>query len=680
MPIAGGNREERPDRAAGAAKQAAVRPDRRPGQHIKRTQPNTLRSISLTADRFFWAMLLLAVILSGFDLYRRLEIEWSHRTVAVAVEYRDLVLLSRQAGEQADVIYNKMHIRGAGGITVSELTGKDLAAGFLPVYYGSLATFKPFLKFDLALPLDRAAILIDKSEPFLQPIEDYLKVRMDDVVTLSTAEGTLIVLPAATDELADSGVLPDFTALTFAESVGAVSLYRPYPAPGVDGERSAESIRWLKDRYPSISCVIPAGQIVAGYPQLGFMAAALKELDIPVAQAEFVRQIGINELYSMAKPNILPLHSLVRDELISRRLTRGQVIERMVRAVHERSIRIVLFRPYELYSVGKLEPFLEDMQKMQDALKTRGYTMGWPETIPLSRASGGSAFGVSIIFMTMLWSYSRRYFDSFGSELTNAEVITTCGCAFALGLGIWNVPMISRFIGGFTTAFIATEAAIWSLDRYERPFHGLLAGLMITLAGGLTIASFYGVTESMLRLTPFSGVKLTLLLPPLLILAYDLKQRIHPESMLDIIARPPLWGELLLVGFLLVGAAVLTIRSDNASFVPGWEITFRDLLERILWVRPRTKEFLIGYPCLVIYHVIERRGWIEDYREVLRIGASMAFASAVNSFCHFHTLLPLTVVRVVNGWYLGIAIGFIALVFIDYVGAPIWKAGRELFD
>jgi hypothetical protein len=136
----------------------------------------------------------------------------------------------------------------------------------------------------------------------------------------------------------------------------------------------------------------------------------------------------------------------------------------------------------------------------------------------------------------------------------------------------------------------------------------------------------------------------------------------------------------MLAGCALGAAALLTLRSDNASFVPGWEARFRDILERLLWVRPRTKEFIIGYPCLIIYYVAERRGWLENYREVFRLGASVAFASAINSFCHFHTILILTAIRVVNGWILGIAVGFIALVMIDYVGRPFRRGLARLLE
>ncbi|MCL2683897.1 MAG: DUF5693 family protein, partial [Synergistaceae bacterium] len=343
------------------------------------------------------------------------------------------------------------------------------------------------------------------------------------------------------------------------------------------------------------------------------------------------------------------------------------------------SIRILLLRPYELYSVEKLEPLMEDLAIISDALASRSYSTGWPETIPMFRASVWSAIGLALVFSLCFWSYARRYFAS-DVKISFLELVTVVICSIAIGLGAWKITLVSKLLGGFAATFLVTEATIWALDRYEKPFYGLLTGLLIVLAGGLTIAAFYGTTNAMLRITPFSGVKMTLLIPPVLILASDLKNRVHPESFKDIVVRPPLWGELMIIGFILVAAAVVTIRSDNASFVPGWEVRFRDMLERLLWVRPRTKEFVVGYPFLIIYYLIKRRGWLENYREVFRIGASMAFASAVNSFCHFHTLLPLTAVRVANGWLLGIAVGLLAIVLIDFIWRPIWKVAAGLFD
>ena len=639
-----------------------------------------LRKPLLSSYAFFWLILLLAVLLCSGSLYRRLVVEWSHRTVAVVVDYRDVVLLSRQSGEMPSSIYDQLQERGVRGIVVNELTGKDLAAGMAPVAFGPLASFDPAYRTSLSVPLDRAAILTDNSDSTFAQMQEILDIRFPGSSKQVHGKQTLIVLPIAFDESSESGIVPDFAGLVFAQSVGASVIYRPAPAQGVDGERTAASLSWLLERYDSISSVLPLGQMIAGYPQLAPTVKVLKEKEISVAQVEFVRQIGASALFSAMNPDILPLHSLVREELISRRMSRDQVVERMVRAVHERSIRLVLMRPYDLYSVGKLPFFLEDLEKIHDDLRTRGYTLGWPQHIPRFGSSFLAALGLSLIFAMTFRSYAGRYSGALRERVTSFEAIVFFGFSLLLAILLWKISAVARLLGGVTAALVATEATIWALDRYHKPFDGLIAGLLIIMAGGLSIAAFYGSTSAMLRLTPFSGVKLTLLLPPILVLVNDLKRRVHPESLADIMRRPPLWGELVLVGVLLFGALLLTVRSDNFAFVPGWEIRFRDFLERTLWVRPRTKEFLVGYPCLIIYYSLVRGDVAARYREVFRIGASLAYASAINTFCHFHTLLPLTVVRVVNGWWLGIVVGFVALVAIDYIGGPIWRrGGRELF-
>lgn len=629
---------------------------------------------------FFWCALILAVVLAFPAVYRRLGVEWSHRVTSILVDYKDITSLANQAGEDRQAVYTAMAERGVRGITVAEFTGKDLAGGAMPFLFSSLGSIDPAYRTGVTAPLGRAAFLVDSSYPRLPLLMEYLRMRMPDVAKYVPGKQTLIVLPFSFDELGDSGIVPDFDALDFVEKNKVAAVYRPQPALGIDGEKAAASLMWLKRRYPSISCVLPAGQMIVGYPQIAPLAAVLKEHSISVGQAEFVRQIGVHSLFASMNPEILSLHSLTREELISRRLSRAQVVERMVRAVHERSVRLLLMRPYDLYSVEKLPTFLDDLQKIHDSLRGRGYSFGWPRTLPKLTSTLASALALALVFMASFWSYARRYIGSKKQTVSKIEAIIFAVLVLIVGLSVWKISAVGKLLGGLTAAFVAAEATIWALDRYNKPFEGLIAGLLIVVSGGLVIAAFYGTTSAMLRLTPFSGVKLTLLLPPLMVLANDMRKRVHPESLAEIMQRPPLWGELVLVGVFVVAAMVLTLRSDNFAFVPGWEARFRDFLERLLWVRPRTKEFLIGYPCLILYYSFVRGGVASHYREIFRIGASLAYASAINTFCHFHTLLPLTVIRVVNGWWLGILLGFVLLVTIDYVGGPIWRrGGRELF-
>ena len=124
----------------------------------------------------------------------------------------------------------------------------------------------------------------------------------------------------------------------------------------------------------------------------------------------------------------------------------------------------------------------------------------------------------------------------------------------------------------------------------------------------------------------------------------------------------------------LIALLVMAVRSDNVSNVPVLEVAFRDFMERLLAVRPRTKEFLIGYPALVLYWYLVRWNYIPRCREAVRLAASLAFCSAVNTFCHFHTLLRLSVIRVLNGWWLGMAAGVVLAALLHFVLIPLFRS------
>lgn len=625
--------------------------------------------------------MIIAVILAGGSLISRLRTEYANRYISIIVEYRDIVNLSSQARRSREDVMSELRKAGVLGITVAEFTGKDLAAGIMPLSFVPLSAISPSDRAGLDLPLDLGTLELDSSDPILPPMMDYLRTRMPGVVKHVPGKTTLVILPIPFNELTDAGIVPDIAALQFAESCGVRALYRPAGSTYSNSELIADAIVWIKKRFPSVSGILPAGNIIMGYPNLGPIVRVMKEQGLIAAQAEFVTQIGVASLMSQMAPRIIPLHSITREEVVSRRYSRQQIVDRMLRAAHERSIRFLLMRPYDLYSTDKLDAFVDDVKTIRDSLHEWGYAFAWPRGIPTSTSSLFASLALSIIFLATALSFVARYFGEAGSnEITLFDIGVFAAITFAFGLAIRLVPSISRLIGGFTAAFVATEAVLFALDRYTRPLRGILAGLLIIICGGLVIAAFYGTSDGMLRLTPFSGVQITLLLPPLLVFAHDLKRRVHPESIADLLSRPPLWGEIVLVGGVLLGAMIVSVRSGNSGSISGAETSIRDFLEWLLWVRPRTKEFLIGYPCLVIYYSLRRSDAIKHYRELFRIGATVGFASAVNTFCHFHTLLPITLLRVVNGWWLGILIGVALLVMIDFIAGPLWKkGGRELF-
>jgi hypothetical protein len=107
--------------------------------------------------------------------------------------------------------------------------------------------------------------------------------------------------------------------------------------------------------------------------------------------------------------------------------------------------------------------------------------------------------------------------------------------------------------------------------------------------------------------------------------------------------------------------------NDNPAIVSDLEVRLRSLLEQILFVRPRTKEILIGHPAMIVGLALMLRaaaftsqgraapfaGWAIL---ALTIGA-IGQTSIVNTMCHLHTPLTVGLTRIGVGLVLGGILG-----------------------
>ncbi|HPU18387.1 MAG TPA: DUF5693 family protein, partial [Bacillota bacterium] len=78
--------------------------------------------------------------------------------------------------------------------------------------------------------------------------------------------------------------------------------------------------------------------------------------------------------------------------------------------------------------------------------------------------------------------------------------------------------------------------------------------------------------------------------------------------------------------------------------------------------RPRTKEYIIAYPCLVLFLYYMKHTNLRVVQWVMAAGASILAASITNTFCHVFTDISTMYMRVINGLILGILTG--AIVYI----------------
>jgi hypothetical protein len=203
---------------------------------------------------------------------------------------------------------------------------------------------------------------------------------------------------------------------------------------------------------------------------------------------------------------------------------------------------------------------------------------------------------------------------------------------------------------------------------------------LISSLGALFVVGLLSSRMATVKITGFSGIKAQqagaiLLIAAVYYLAISSRGGLavaRERVRARVIA---LWNQPMTLGAIVIGLVAvvalmfLLARSGNdpGVGVSGVELKFRALLDRLLLVRPRTKEFLIGHPALLLgiaLTVLRRPKWALP---VLIIG-TIGQVSIVNTFCHLHTPLGISLLRVFNGLWLGIVVALAAAYVVDRLG------------
>jgi hypothetical protein len=171
----------------------------------------------------------------------------------------------------------------------------------------------------------------------------------------------------------------------------------------------------------------------------------------------------------------------------------------------------------------------------------------------------------------------------------------------------------------------------------------------------------------------FSGVKLVLTLPPIIafvLYIYTRRFGNDPPSPRASALAPVRVYQILALVVLAAGAIVYVLRSGNQSDITpsALELALRSNLTALLGVRPRFKEFAVGFPLMMLLPALQLAhrkaiGWF------FALGIAVGTADIVDTFCHLHTPLLVSLLRVFNGAVIGIVLGALAVI----VYRSIWK-------
>jgi Family of unknown function (DUF5693) len=433
---------------------------------------------------------------------------------------------------------------------------------------------------------------------------------------------------------------------------------------------------------PKVSTLIFFGlrNQVMGFPDhLEDMAAIFKEHHFNFGSIETYDQATVQKgndgLAELIPGRTVRVQAIAKTELDKIKV--DVAVARYVLGARERNVRVVYLRPWDHRDGNKSieRTNVDFVAAIASQLKSGGYRLGRATPIPPYHGNNRlivavAALAVPSIFILLLeWFglYRRRW-------AITAYALTVLAYAGGVlshhDLLIRSVLALAGALLFATAAFAALAPAFREQPAREtrtqllRCLGWTLAATGIALLGALVVVGLMSAPLAMEEIERFRGVKLVLALPPLIaLLMYTFDPRFGVGRRLRELSSSPVLAYQLLAGLIVVaGAAFLVMRSGNDSDISPsqFELTLRHVLTNVLSVRPRFKEFLVGFPCMMLIAALaplHRRavGWL------LALGAGVGIGDVIDTFSHLHTPLSISLLRIVNGLIVGVIVGSIVV-------------------
>lgn len=614
--------------------------------------------------------------------------ESNHKYVDIAVDLAEFRKLAREEGVVISDLILDLKKNGASSIIVSEDTLENLADdGQITLMTGSdirkLSLDKDF-RTKYPIPQNTAGTLWIHSEnvKLIDRISYSLGLKIGANKLIRIHQNLLLVNKSSEGMVDRVGVgYPEEIKDMAAES-GLGLIYRIGNYPGLTATATEKILNSISSPA-SVSAIIFEGDEALGVRgELQPIINLFKQKSYRLGDVEFTGQKGMDSyLKTLLKSRlVVRVHSITRKEL-DLKYNVKTAINRWVRAAQERSIRILYFRCFkqnEKHLIDNLIKYnLDYLSKTAEALRKSGLVIaqnqneriaeernivGSPEKLELLVMGLALLFGPLLLLKSTIWT-----------EMKNGVLISF---AFVSILAFYIADpkkwiVITSLSGAIA---FASLGVIWALNWIQKQDRDTFAGNLLwgilwrmvfsSVLGGLLIAGIHTDVVYLLKYDQFRGVKLAFILPVLISFLWSVK--LYGVKFIRWFYKPMNLFSFIVVCGLGLSCFFYILRSGNVTFLKPSEMeeNFRNTLEEMFVARPRNKEFLIGYPALFLFLFFWlRRSFV--VLPLITIFIQMGQVSVLNSMCHFHTPLKLTLLRICNGLGIGVLVGFVSVVIIS---------------
>ncbi len=642
------------------------------------------------------ALLILTILISSFVFINRFIAEQRNMDMEIVFDYEDVLRLRAHTGESLDNIYRSLQKAGVTTIALPEDTLTGLAEQGMATWMSGEKILNMLRTGQIQLrSLSAAKIVPGNYYVIIDRSNWYNRVKNSLVNELgqqrvSEVDRSVLEIKGYTDNLGQIGLGIN------EDIIESLRWYKFNVIPRlVNSTRLDDVSLGLKlDRIkelPEVNTIIFKGDDVLGYGNnMELVIDKMKKNQLNFGYIEFSKQRGERALAVSLPGQTIAVHSIEYARL--KNMDMRKAIDRFFLAATERGIRILYVRPFLNDQLSKdLLAYNESyITELKTRLERRGFRITPVKKVELVPYTDFSlpfiliiSMGVAVAFYLFLKLFFLALPDKFFGLLLTFFIISFFVFNATGHLYTWRSAL------ALLTAIIFPSYGMICFmpkdDEWHNHDHSLrvilnimLKIIGVTFLGALIITGLLSDPYHMLKIYQFTGVKISFIAPLLIVAFYYFMYPNKIKALRFIVKRflqmQITIGHVAIVGGISFFLMFYLLRSGNYNLpLFNFEYGLRKILGVVMLVRPRTKEFLIGYP-LIIFTLTYLGSAIKyQHKWLFYTIATVAPISMLNTFCHFHAPLWLSLVRSLNGLFLGVVIGLLAVVLYRLI-EKIWRA------
>ena len=633
-------------------------------------------------QKWLWLVVVLLLIGSIPGLISRWNVETASNNYEIIIPYHEIVGVADNSELSIDDVLATLKEAGLTTVSLEVASLKDMEKqGTIAVYeeheLASLLRFTPYID-----DFDKDKLGLYISLPEDPETDQFLKETIQPEEVEIGGERFYFLPKDNGEYFFETPIGYNGSATKKINKHGLLHVFRV----GNDEEHVNETIvnQLVELKNDSVSGILGSGEQVIGFGQEKQveLIQKLQNAGYFYYSIEGNTQKGEDKLARVTNFDIIRLLSM--DVNRETTLTVPDSIDRTVRALKERNIKSFF---YHIKTKGDAEDNLNDAV---------AYLNGVQDKIP-------SAFtaGTPILFdkfaipawVTALVLLSGIIFTYLMSEIVKNLKLRLAITGFMALLAIAYFALDSiKFTQAFAL-FIACLAPIYAVIKAS---HGstrirdilvqYAKAIGISLIGIAIVIGLLNGNGFITGYFEFRGVKLVYIIPIAGILLYVLSKwtgigsggiKSSLNQTFTLLNKEVRYWHLLLFIIVAVVGLFYISRTGNTGPVSNLELSFRQLQEDLLYVRPRTKEFLIGFPFFIL--ALYAMGVSRKWGMIFLVPGVIGFLSIVNTFTHLHIPIGISLLRTVYSVVIGFIIGLL-FILIFKILRHYWQKAKVKWD